>query len=87
MTNSSSIAQLQSDWFKFSDLDRASAVQLAVELRSLEVTGEPGSRYQNRLRTKQMRYILHDCGLPIRDRRLRDLAGVQREKTLSQRNF
>ena len=27
MTNSSSIAQLQSDWFKFSDLDRASAVQ------------------------------------------------------------
>ena len=27
MTNTSSITQLQSDWFKFSDLDRASAVQ------------------------------------------------------------
>lgn len=39
MTNTSSIAQLQSDWFKFSDLDRATAVlgiqQTGISIRSI----------------------------------------------------
>jgi AraC-like DNA-binding protein len=39
MTNNPSIAQLQSDWFKFSDLDRATAVlgikQTGISIRSI----------------------------------------------------
>jgi hypothetical protein len=36
MTNTSSIAQLQSDWFKFSDLDRAGAV-LAIKKTGISI--------------------------------------------------
>ena len=43
MAYTSSIDQLQSDWFKFSDLERASAVlaikQTGISIRSVECPG------------------------------------------------
>jgi hypothetical protein len=66
MTNTSSIAQLQSDWFKFSDLERASTV-LAIKQTGISIRKIAA---QLHLSESLLRHLLQALLAPICDQDL-----------------
>lgn len=63
MINTPSTAQLRSDWFGFSDLDRASAV-LAIHLSGVSIRGVAA---QLHLSESSLRHLLQALKAPARD--------------------